>query len=153
MMKIKTLYILGVCFFGLILIGVVVSLTLTNLQVVRLNQQEELANRIEREAVDLSYLSGDYLMYGESQQRARWEARFTDLAQDVSRLSASDASEKALIGGLQDNQRRLREVFTEVSATLSAPPQPTGAGLVPAYLRTSWSRMAVQSQAIVFSAS
>jgi PAS domain S-box-containing protein len=152
-MKIRTQFILILLFFGLLLAGMVASLIITNQQVERLHQQEEIALRIEQRADELNYLSGDYLMYGESQQRARWEVRFASLSADLAKLKPVNTEQQAIISHINADQKRLRILFTDVASTLEQSAQISGGTPDPAFNQVSWSRMEVQNQSIAFSAS
>jgi hypothetical protein len=72
-MKIRKQLIINMAIFGLVLLIIAMSVIFTNQQVEKLNKQEEIAKKIEREVGELSYLSNDYILYHESLQRARWE--------------------------------------------------------------------------------
>jgi PAS domain S-box-containing protein len=151
-MKIRTQFILTLSLFGLILIGMVASLILTNQEVDRLLQQEEIARRIEQGASELNYLSGDYLMYGESQQRARWESRFASFSGDVSKLEPANPQQQAIVAHIKANQARLQAVFTNVVSTLEESAESPGAAPNRAFTQVSWSRMEVQNQGMAFEA-
>jgi hypothetical protein len=147
-MKIRTQFILTLVFFGLLLIGMVASLITTNQQVDRLRQQEEIARRVEQGADELNYLAGDYLMYGESQQRARWEARFASFSADLAKLKPANLEQQAMISHILADQKRLGTLFTDVVSTLE------NSGSMPdlSFKQISWSRMEVQNQSIAFEA-
>ncbi|RPI20831.1 MAG: hypothetical protein EHM70_25985, partial [Chloroflexota bacterium] len=80
-MKIRTQFLITMVLFGLVLIIMAASVVITYQQVDRMNRQSEIAHDIEQGARDLSYLSNDYLLHGESQQRARWESKFAALSE------------------------------------------------------------------------
>jgi PAS domain S-box-containing protein len=151
-MKIRTQFILTLLLFGLILLGMVGSLILTNQRVDRLLQQEEIADRIEHRASELNYLSGDYLIYGESQQRARWEASFALFTEDISKLEPFNSEQQTMVAHIQADQDRLQDVFKDVVATIEAA-QSSGATPDPAFIQVAWSRMEVQNQSTGFEAS
>ncbi len=151
-MKIRTQLTLTLSFFGLVLTGMAISLILTNRQVDRLRQQEEIARRIEQTADELNYLSGDYLIYGESQQRARWESSFASFSEDISKLDPANSEQQAIIANIKADQARLQAVFADVSATLEEF-APSDFVPDPAFVQVSWSRMEVQNQNMAFEAS
>ena len=151
-MKLRTQFILTLLFFGLILSGMVGSLILTNQQVDRVLQQEEIARRIEQGASELNYLSGDYLMYGESQQRARWESSFTSFSADLASLKPANLEQQAIINHIVANQKRLRAIFTDVVSTMKESAQTSVLAPDPAFIQVSWSRMEVQNQSMAFEA-
>jgi hypothetical protein len=152
-MKITTRFVLTLSFFLLILIGMVVSLIYTNQQVERLYQQGVIADRIERRADELSYLTGDYLMYGESQQRARWESSFASFYEDVPGLELEDPAQQAIVAHIEADRARLWAVFEDVAGTLDRYAQLPDARPDRAFTQLSWSRMEVQIQAVAFETS
>ncbi|HLO33502.1 MAG TPA: ATP-binding protein [Anaerolineales bacterium] len=151
-MKIRTQLIFTLSFFGLILIGMAASLLLTNRQVGVLRQQEEIAGQIEQRANELNYLAGDYLMYGESQQRTRWESSFTSFSRDLAQLTPLNLEQQTIISHITADQKRLQAIFKDVASTLEASAQTSGGTPDSAFNQVSWSRMEVQNQSIAFEA-
>lgn len=151
-MKIRTQFFVTLLIFGLLVTGMAASLIFTNRQVDELRQQEEIAHRIEQGANELNYLSGDYLMYGENQQRARWEARFASFSKDLARLRPADLEQQTIIGHMIADQERLRALFSDVVSTLETSISNAGSPPDVAFNQVSWSRMEVQNQSIAFEA-
>ncbi|HJX56171.1 MAG TPA: hypothetical protein VJ350_04970, partial [Methanoregula sp.] len=150
-MKIKTRLALSVAIFVIALLIIIGSVIVTNQQVDRLNKQEELAKTIEIEANELSYLSSDYILYRESQQAERWESKYSVLASDLSALAVDTPEQKVLVDNLMENQQRLRHVFDDINSGIIGSQQGNPATDL-AVVQVSWSRLAVQTQGIVFDA-
>lgn len=151
-MKIRTQFLITMILFGVMLIIMSVSVILTSRHVGRLNEQEEIAHRIERGASDLGYLSNDFLLYGENQQFTRCESKFSSLSSDLSRLNPDTPEQAAIVKRIRENQERWQAVFTDVAATL---PEDSLLRHVPAWrdvTQVAWSRIAVQNQGMVFDA-
>ncbi|NJD77627.1 MAG: response regulator [Candidatus Methanoperedens sp.] len=148
-MKIKTQFINSMVIFGIILLIIAISVIATNQQVERLNMQEEITKNIEHDISELGYLSNDYLLYHESPQRARWEAKFSELSDKLSNLKPNNPEQQVLINDIRENQQRLEAIFTDVVATFENASQDTD----PSLFQISWSRMAVQNQGMMFDAS
>lgn len=144
-MKIRTQFIITLVIFGLSLILIVASLLVTNHQVEQLTRHGEIAHHIEREISELGYLSNEYLLYRESQQRDRWEAKFTALSTDLARLESTSPEQGAIVATLKTNQQRLGAVFSDVVSNLEAQ-GPVDLTLI----QVPWSRMAVQNQGMSF---
>ena len=153
-MKIKTQLIFSMVFFGIALLIISASVILTNQQVDRLNKQEELAKNIELDAGELSYLSNDYLLYHESQQVDRWEAKFSSFSNDLSNLSVDTPESQVLVNNIKANQARLKEIFEDVVSKTEnkRASQTTDDAVDTAFIQVSGSRIGVQTQGIVFDA-
>ena len=147
-MKIKTQLIFSMVFFGVALLIISASVILTNQQVDRLNKQEELAKNIELDAGELSYLSNDYLLYHESQQIDRWEAKFSSFSNELSNLSVDTPDSQVLVNNIKANRARLKEIFEDVvSKTENQRASQTTDGAVDtAFIQVSGSRIGVQTQ-------
>jgi nitrate/nitrite-specific signal transduction histidine kinase len=150
-MKIKSRLTLSLVFFAIALFIIAGLVMYTNQQVDSLNKQEDLAKKIETEANELSYLSSDYILYRESQQANRWESKYSALASDLSNLAVDTAEQRELVNTLQENQQRLRYVFDEVKSGIGSSPQ-GDPSIDSAMVQVFWSRLAVQTQGIVFDA-
>ena len=119
-MKIKTQLIFSMVFFGIALLIISASVILTHQQTEQLSRQEELAKNIELEAGELSYLSNDYLLYHESQQVDRWEAKFSAFSNDLSNLSVDRPDQQVLVNNIKANRLRLREIFDDVVSKIES---------------------------------
>jgi signal transduction histidine kinase/CheY-like chemotaxis protein len=141
---------LGV-FAGLLLL-LAAGLLVTARQVQRLNREENLAEAIEHIAGELSYVSTDYLLNREPQQRSRWEAKDAALTAALAALKPAEPERQARVAAIRASQQRLQVVFADVTAALERAGQDSAAGIDPAFLRVSWSRMEAQTQRVVFEA-
>ncbi len=150
-MKIKTQFLITMSLFGLVLVIIAISLMITNQRVDQLTQQQQIADNVERGARELGYLSNDYLLYRESQQRARWGSKFASFSEDVSRLHPNTPEQQVLMNNIKANQARLKAVFADVASTLEGAAQ-TSEATGMAFIQVSWSRMEVQNQGMVFDA-
>ncbi|MEN6341847.1 MAG: PAS domain S-box protein [Methanospirillum sp.] len=147
-MKIRSQLLLLAALFVVVLLVIGASVVATTAELDRLDGQARLADRVELAANDLNYLAGEYLLYGEPQQLERWAARDAELGADLANLSAGDQQRQALIAAIGADRERLESVFGEIGAQRNG----TGPPLDPVSLRTSWSRVGVQTQALAFDA-
>ena len=145
--------IISMVFFAVALAIISASVISTNQQVERLNKQEELAKNIELEVGELSYLSNDYLLYHESQQIDRWEAKYSSFSGDASNLTVDGSDQQVLVNNIKANGQRLKEIFGDVVSRVESAPPLQQSTIGPAFIQVSWSRMGVQTQGIVFDAS
>ena len=152
-MRIKTQFRIAVLLFCIILAVVIASMMMTSRQVERTDQQERVANDIARGADELGYLANDYLLYGESQQLKRWQARFAAFSATVAALRPERPEERALVRNIEVNQQRLKEVFDTLPSVAPDPSRKQGMAPDPEFLQVSWSRMAIQIQGLVSDAS
>jgi PAS domain S-box-containing protein len=152
-MKIRTQFIVNIIVLGSILLFVAAAVVVTNQWVENTHQQQELAAQIEREAYELGYLANDYLLYGESQQASRWETKFASFSDHLSNLQVDTLEQQALRASIRNNQQRLNAVFQEIKAGIESAPQTPDAGVEDKFMQISWSRLEVQTQAMIFDAS
>lgn len=152
-MKIRTQLILSIILFILALIVITTSVILTDQQVDRLSNQEELVNHIQLGAGELGYLSNDYLLHPESPQQNRWNSKYAALSDDIMNISVDTPEQQVLLDSIRANQQRLKEVFNDVASTIRSARQNDNTADDLAYARISWSRIEVQTQAIAYDTS
>ena len=150
-MRIKTQFILTILLFGTLIAGITVSAIFTNRQVANANIQESLAHDVSLGASELSYLANDYIVYRENQQIERWQLKFDEFSQDVARLDGNTLEERSLIGNIQTNRQRLKEIFDSIVASAGTSGQTEPFNLE--FLQIARSRINVQSQALITDAS
>jgi signal transduction histidine kinase/HAMP domain-containing protein len=151
--KIRTQFTIIVVLFSAILVAVGASLILINLQVERLQTQESIAHDLELGARELSYLTNDYLLHRESQQRARWEAKYASFSDLQAGFAPGEPEHAALVRNIKANRERLKTIFTDVASTFENLTPAGGAAAEIAMIRVSWSRLEVQNQGMAFDAS
>ena len=152
-MRIKTQFIITMLLFGVILAAISTSAIITNQRVESASEQENVTASIAQGASELSYLANDYVIYRESQQLERWQTRFTSFSSEVAKLNVNVPEQEELVRNIQANTQRLGDVFNSIVSAIGSSPQSQGGSIDPALLQVSWSRMAVQSQALVSDAS
>jgi PAS domain S-box-containing protein len=152
-MRLRTQFIITMLLFGIILVVFAASAKITHQKVEKTSQQENLAANIAQGASELSYLSNDYLIYGESQQLSRWQSRFASFSNQVVSLNVDKPEQQVLVRNIKANEQRLKQVFDSVASSVGGPSQNRSTALDLAFLQVSWSRMAVQSQGLVSDAS
>ena len=152
-MKLRTQFFITMLLFSIILVVIAASAIITNQQLEKAGQQERIAANIAQGAVELIYLSNDYLIYRESQQLKRWQSRFASFSEEVAGLNVDKPEQQALVRNIRGNQNRFKEVFDSVASAPGRPSQSQSVALDPAFLQVSWSRMAVQSRELVSDAS
>jgi signal transduction histidine kinase len=152
-MRIRTQFIITMCLFGIVLVAISASAVITNRQVENNNEQENIAHNIAQGVSELSYLSNDYVIYRESQQLERWQSRFASFSSDVASLQADRPVEQDIIRNIQEDTRRLKDVFDSVVSSGGSSSGNQGEAIDPEVLQVSWSRIAVQSQTLISEAS
>jgi signal transduction histidine kinase len=151
-MKIRTQFIISTFTFCLILLVLAVTVVITNQRMNVLNRQEEITLNLQQETNELGYLSNDYLIYQENQQLTRWEAKFSSIVSDLSQLKPGTPEQQLLVNNLQSNQQQAKNVFMDVKAALEKTALSQPLALDPTFIRTSWSRIEVQNQGLIFNA-
>ena len=149
-MRIKTQFFTIVVLFGVLLAVIGTSLVSTARGIAHLDREEETAIAIGRGASELTYLSSEYLLYREDEQRQRWESRWRSVSQDVSRLSPNTPEERTIASQIMGSLTRTKAVFEDVGRGLRDAPRPSGGGGSDSLFQVSWSRLAVQNQSTVF---
>ncbi len=152
-MKIRTQLIISMIFFAVTLAIISASVISTNQQADRLSQQEELAKNTELQVGELGYLTNDYLLYRESQQIYRWESKYSSILDDVSNLTVDQPDQQVLVNNIKANGQRLKEIFDDVASNSESSQEVQPGAVNPGVIQVSWSRMAVQSQGMIFDAS
>jgi PAS domain S-box-containing protein len=139
--------------FGILLVVMAGTAIITSERIERAREQELKASNIAQGANELGYLANDYLIYRESQQLKRWQKRFASFSSQVAGLKVDRPEEQALVHNIQANQKRLKEVFDSTAGAVGNSSSASKAVLIPEFLQVSWSRLAVQSQALISDAS
>jgi PAS domain S-box-containing protein len=152
-MRIRTQLIISMVFFAVALAIISASVISTNQKVDRLSRQEELAKNIELQVGEIGYLTNDFLLYRESQQVDRWESKYSSIFDDVSNLSVDQPDQQVLVNNIKTNGQRLKEIFDDVALSAESSQGVQQSAVNPGIIQVSWSRMAVQSQGMIFDAS
>ncbi|MBI4788768.1 MAG: response regulator [Chloroflexi bacterium] len=152
-MKIRTQFVISTVLFGFLLLVSGALVIFVDQRVQTTSRQRVFARQIETGAYELGYFANDYLLYRDSRQASQWESRYAAFVLDVSNMRVDTPEQQVLVDRIKTNQTRLKSVFTDIQASLVSMP-PTQDGVPePAFLQTSWSRMEVQNQGLIFDAS
>ncbi len=151
-MKIRTQFYITIILFSVVLVAIVGSVIFTSQLVEKISRQAEISGDIAQGAGDLNYLASDYLIYRESQQLSRWQSRFITFSEDVDSLKTDVPEQQALITNIQANAQRLKEVFDSIVSGVATTSQNQNAPSDMAFFQVSWSRMAIQTQALALDA-
>ncbi len=152
-MRIRTSLIISMVFFAAAMLVISAFVISTNQQIVQLHEQEAAAKNVELKVSELGYLSNDYILYRESQQVDRWESKYSSIYADLSNLTVTRPDQQVLVDNIKANGRRLREIFYEVVSSSGDSSEVQPSAVDPELIQISWSRMAVQSQGMIFDAS
>jgi PAS domain S-box-containing protein len=147
--RIRTQFIVTLALFAIVLGVISASAIFTNYRVAIVGEQENIAGNIAQGADQLSYLANDYIIYRESQQLERWQNSFASFSNDVARLKGQNPEQDMLVRNIRMNTGNLEDVFTSIKSAMenSSPEQDQAAYIN--LLQVSWSRITVQSQALV----
>ncbi len=148
-MRLRTQFLLGAAILIVVLMATAVLAVVTRVQVTRVGAQHEIATSLKDEANDLACLSGNHLLCREDAQKARWDAVFVSMSDDLERLEALGSDDSAIVTRLREDVVRLHAVFADVVATLASA---DGVSENQAFMRVSWSRLEVQNRQIAFDA-
>lgn len=143
-MKIRTQFWLTMILFGLLLVGIAVSVIVTNSKINAVSKEKETVYNIETQADDLNYLASSFLIYGEKTQIQRWQASYDVFFKDVNSLNVKGSEQQALLNRIKTNSQKLQEIFNSIVAANAV----SASGFDPAYLQSSWSRISTQTQSL-----
>ena len=152
-MTIKSKLILSVIFFGIIAFVVAVTLIVTLRQVNELNARETTADKLLMEAHGLSQISNGYIFFHEKRHVVQWESKYNSMASLLAQLRVDRPEEQVLIDNVAANQKRLKEIFDDVKATVEKGALSTQHGGTLEFLQLSWSRLSVQTLGMTLDAS
>jgi len=152
-MTIRSKLILSVIFFGIITFVVAITLIVTFRQANEMIARETTTERLLLEAHELSELSNDYILFREKRQAVQWETKYNSMTALLAQLRANRPEEQILLDSVAANQKRLKEIFNDVRATVETGSVATQRGGNIEFLQLSWSRLTVQTQGMILDAS
>lgn len=152
-MKIRTQTLTSIVVLVVIFLVLAVSLVYTTQQVNLLSSQFGIAQDIEQGAYELSYLSNDYLLYQEERQLEQWEAKYSSFSQDLAKLDPQTPQQQVLVDNIRVNQQRMGEIFAQIVSRIESEDSTSPTTDDQEFILTSWSRMEVQNQGIIFDSS
>lgn len=145
-MKIRDQFILTTAIFGLVLAVLAASLFFTDQRIQSISSQQQIADTIEQDARDLSFLSNDYLLYQEAQKYSLWETKYISVFNNLSTLSDSTAEQQQTVNNMNSSLQRLKSVFSELNSVVV---QSQGNQVNLDFVQISWSRIEVQNQSLI----
>lgn len=143
-MTIRTQFLITMALFSLLLAVVAGLVVNTNMQLTRLNRQVSLAVEIERETSEINYLANDYLLFKEERKRQLWETKWVSLSGKLSQLEAGNHKQQAVAKEIKSHLRRVKAVFVDIIMSLDDKSSVANSD----FIQVSWSRLAIQNQAI-----
>jgi PAS domain S-box-containing protein len=146
--RLRTIIRAATITIGLVLLAGSALFIFTVAQVGALSAQAGVAERIERSAGNLSYLSDEFVEYGEKRQRLLWETEFAALEKTVTLLTPDTPEEKTRVEHIIENMRRARAVFDDVAARTAAGTGTGSPAAVTTFRHLAFSRLAVQNRMI-----
>ncbi|GEM_PF-5474952 len=147
-MKTKKQILNSMLLFSFILAVIWVFAIVTNKEIKYAEDQERVVNKITEDTVELSYLSNDFVIYGEPQQLNRWNLKFDSLSDDIVSLKPKNSEQETLVKNIQKARDGLREVFNSIASAVEISKRNNSGKVGQEVIQVSWSRMAIQSQAL-----
>ena len=117
-LKIKSQLLLSIVSFSITLAIIGASLTITAQQNAWLNDQQEIAEKVQICAGDLSYLSNNYFLYERDSDLALWQSTFDTMSSDLPRLHPAASKQLATLNNIKEDMRRLDSAFSGVVSIL-----------------------------------
>ncbi len=136
--------------FSLALVVIGSSIVITSQQASATRRQENLANNIVQTSNELTYLSSDYVFYPSNTQLIQWQASYSLLSNDLGNLSVHTPEQQALLHDMEVSQQNMQVVFNSITASIGVSSnQTSNANEELSTLQVSWSRISIQSQAVI----
>lgn len=152
-MNLRKQFLLLIGIFSLLFLILGVSVIYTNIEISRIENQEELSRDILLAVYQLSYLSNDYFMHpNENRQNIQWDTRFNTLSQEIGTLEVRSQDKKILASRIIDNLKKLKDLYTESVEAIDAN-KISGKLRDSDLIQISWSRSIVQFNDIIFDVS
>jgi PAS domain S-box-containing protein len=150
-MKIRTGFIIGTVFFGVVIIILLAFTTSINQRLEEAQRQEVIAKNLANDAYEINRLSSNYLLSGLPQYVTLWEEKFTSFSSDFQGLTADMPEQKALISYIEVNRHLMEDTFARIQAALD---DTASGGQVSdiAVIRSYWNSLEVPNQSIIFNA-
>ncbi len=146
-MKIKSQFLICIAFFSLILLIIAASVATTEQQVAQLTAQEAISSKIEKGASSLNCLSIDYFLYQNDTMRSMWQANFSSLTSELSRLKISNHQQQSLVNNVGQDLQNLNAEFEGVVTYLQSASRTVSVRIDPEF-QLRWGNMANQSLAL-----
>jgi signal transduction histidine kinase len=143
-MRISTQFKISLAFFAIALIIGSVSLISTSQQIAATRTQENLVNKIAKNAGDLAYLSNDYVIYHTEQQFSQWQAGYVSFSNNTANLTVDDPDQKAIVQDILANQQRMKTAFDSIVLLTG-----NNQSVTSSTLEISWSSMSILSQTVI----
>jgi PAS domain S-box-containing protein len=146
-MKIKSQFIICIGVFSIILLVIAASVANTELQVAKINAQEQLASNIERGASSLNSVSIDYFLYQEDLQLSKWQSQLSSLSSDLDNLKPNTLQQQTLANKTAEDLQTLNVLFGDVHTYLQSASRNVSVRIDPAF-QMRWSSMSGESLAL-----
>ncbi len=153
-MRITSQFKIILIVFSLALVVIGSSIVITSQQSSATRMQQSLAHSIVQASTELTYLSSDYVFYHSETQLIQWQASYSSLSNYIGNLSLNTPRQQALVHDIQVNQQNMQVVFNSiVSSVENSQNLTSNPNEELSTLQVSWSRISIQSQAVISDAS
>ncbi|MDO8578156.1 MAG: ATP-binding protein [Dehalococcoidales bacterium] len=112
----------------------------------RVQTDLRMTESIQQNAQEIAYLTNAYLLFQYPSQLELLRLKTNAVSDNLSRFKAESALEQSLVDEANANQKRFLAVLSDIQSYVDANPSALNDL---AYVRTLWSRMQAQSQAMV----
>lgn len=145
-MRVSTRYYISTLIGTLMVIAAAGTAIYWNHRAVEVQEELHFTENIQQNAQEIAYLTNAYLLFQFPSQLELLQQKSRDIANNLSSLTPDSESEKHLIDDALENGSKFLAVLDDIQTYTRE--NPTVLGDL-AYVRTSWSRMQGQSQAMV----
>lgn len=132
-MRIKTQFLISILTFSILLIIIGSTVTLSLLQVNKLNSQDALSNQIQTGASDLNYISNNYFLYQNNSYISLWQTEFSTLSTELAGLNSTNPDQQTLVNTVSSDMQHLNTVFAGVISYLENAPRNVSVRVLPSF--------------------
>jgi PAS domain S-box-containing protein len=151
-MKIKKQFFVTMIFFFLSLLLIITSMVVSIQQSNNLNNQKQIAQKIQIGASDLNYISTDFFLFQENIQLEQWQLKITLISNEIMGLTSTNNHQQILVDNVKADLKSLQLVFKDAVTFLENAPRNSSVRILPAF-QTTWSRLIIQNQALAYDSS
>jgi PAS domain S-box-containing protein len=130
-----------------LILAVFVSIGFLNQKLSNLNEQSESTQKIQNEAIDLSYLSDSFFLYQNETKLVDWRTTLISIYNEMLKLNSTNPQQQALVSNIKTDLGNIAVSYTEVVHFLWSAPRGVSVRVMPEF-QTAWNQTSEEYQAL-----